>query len=384
MFCLRGQSCGERRIVLKHKYMKPFLLKLMVCCVVTGAYGHDTTQVQTKKLIWTPLPIIMYSPYTGLGYGALANLNFSLGDTANTRVSNAQALVLFTTRHQTSAQVNHQIFFEQERLIWQGKLQYLDWPEYTYGQGSRTSDEPPVKELVEYKAVELEERLLWKMSPGNFLGVQYRFYTSWDLQSDQPDSLSYFKQYAVGNDRYTASGLGVHYVLDTRDNVQNAYKGTYLELAVNPYPKVFGSTHQWTNLRVDYRYYYSFKGKRGNLIATRLFGEQAIGNVPYLVEPMSGRYFTTRGFVQGRYRGKTYLCAEVEYRRLVWRRFGYVLFSNIHTISEPNGSIQYVNPAAGAGIRFMLNTANRINIRMDYARGLNDNGGLYFQITEVF
>ncbi|OBQ31591.1 MAG: hypothetical protein AN485_23650, partial [Anabaena sp. MDT14b] len=92
----------------------------------------------------------------------------------------------------------------------------------------------------------------------------------------------------------------------------------------------------------------------------------------------------SRGFVQGRYRGKTFLSAEVEYRRNIWKILGGVLFANVHTVSQPNGSIQYFNPALGGGLRVTMSEAQRINFRLDYARGIIDNGGLYFHVTEAF
>jgi outer membrane protein assembly factor BamA len=239
--------------------------------------------------------------------------------------------------------------------------------------------------LVSYRAIELEERLMWRLGKSkNFIGPQYRLYSSWNLASNQPDSVSFFKQEAIGNQSYIASGIGLHFVHDSRDNVQNAYTGKYLELAINPFVKVLGSTQNWTNLRVDARTYTSFKGRHKQVVATRFFGEQAIGEVPYMLTPMPGRYFATRGFVQGRYRGKTFLSAEVEYRRNIWKILGGVLFANVHTVSQPNGSIQYFNPALGGGLRVTMSEAQRINFRLDYARGIIDNGGLYFHVTEAF
>ncbi len=275
-----------------------------------------------KKVSFTPLPIILFDPYTGLGYGALVNANFLLGDSATTRVSNAQVLAMHTTRNQTTVQGNHQMFFEHEKLMWQGKLQFLDWPEYTYQLGARTDNQAPVKELISYQAIEFEERLLWKIGGHNFIGPQYRLFTQWNTSSDQPDSVSFYKQKAIGNTGFVASGIGLHYVHDSRDNVQNAYKGLYFEMALNPNFKWLGSTQQWMNIRTDLRWYHSFKGKKGNLIATRILAEQATGDVPYMITPMPGRYYATRGYVQGRYRGKTYISGELEYRKQVFRRWG--------------------------------------------------------------
>lgn len=358
------------------------LIPALVCCLLSKA--QDTTTIQ-KKFQVTPMPILLFDPFTGFGYGVLANFNYLLGDAATTRYSNSQFLALHTTRGQTAVQVNHQIFLQDETFLWQGKLQFLDWPEYTYALGARTANTEPVKELISYRAIELEERIMWRIGKSkNFIGPQYRLFSCWNLSSNQADSVSFFKQEAIGNQSFIASGIGLHFVHDSRDNVQNAYSGKYLELAFNPYVKLLGSTQNWSNMRVDFRWYHSFKAKGQKVIATRVLCEQAIGEVPYMLTPMPGRYFATRGYVQGRYRGKTFLSAEAEYRRHIWRSLGGVVFGNVNTVSEPNGNIQYLNPAAGAGVRVSLSKAQRINLRVDYAKGLNDNGGLYFHITEAF
>lgn len=359
--------------------------QLLFLLMIGSGIVRAEDSIPAKKLTVTPLPVVLYDPFTGIGYGGLIGVNYLLGNPKTTRYSNSHLFALHTTQRQTVIQAIHQIFFKDEKVLWQGKFQYLDWPEYVYGLGGHTPGSPPTKELISYTAIEFEERLLWRLgSRKNFIGPQYRLYDCRNPTSNQPDSTSFFEQHGVGNKGFVASGVGVHFVNDTRDNVLNAYTGTYLELAVNPYVKLLGSTQDWVNLRVDYRYYHSFKSRLSKVLATRILCEQAIGEVPYMVIPMPGRYFATRGYVQGRYRGKTFASAEAEYRSTIWERLGYVLFTSVHTVSEPAGGFRYLNPAAGAGLRIMLNKRQRINLRIDYAQGLNDNGGLYFQVMEVF
>lgn len=335
-----------------------------------------------KKIDKTILPIILYDPFTGLGYGGLANVNFLLGDSATTRYSNAQAIAMRTTRNQNMLQLNHQLFTNGEKRIYQGKWMFLDWPENTYGLGANTSES--AKELISYRALEIDERLLFRIKNSkSFIGPDYRLYSSWNLQSNKSATESFFEQKAIGKPSYIASGIGVHFVHDSRDHVQNAYKGKFIEVALNPYLKATGSTQNWTNIRLDARHYFSFGATR-KTIATRALYEQAIGDVPYMLTPMPGRYNATRGYVQGRYRGKGFIALETEVRTTIYKWFGIVGFVNAHSISEPNGDFAHINPAAGAGLRFMLNKAQRTNLRIDYAKGKGENSGIYFQITEVF
>jgi outer membrane protein assembly factor BamA len=338
-----------------------------------------------KRLSITPLPLIVKDPFMGWGYGALANVNFMIGDANTTRFSNAQVYAMGTTKGQFAAQANHTIFTNNEEWMIQGKFQYLDWNENVYGLGARTDSN--MSENIKYKAIEFEQSFLKKVGKKNFIGLQYRLYNCWDIVPD--NNIRFFKSdnNVIGKESFVSSSIGLRFIHDSRDNVQNAYKGNYAEVTVNPNFTFLGSTQQWTNIRVDLRNYVMLNKNINHpqVLAARVMYEQAIGDVPYMIMPMFGRYFTTRGYVQGRFRGKTFISTEAEYRAHIWKIFGGVLFAGLHSVSEPNGSIQNINPTAGGGVRIMLTKSQRVNLRIDYALGLiNNEGGLYFQITEAF
>jgi hypothetical protein len=362
------------------------LLKLLAILTLIFLLNFQKLNAQTdssKHVSFSFLPIVISDPFVGLGYGLLTNVNYVLGLKETTRFSNTQAYILKTTNGQFAAQLNHQIFLKDEKWIVQGKLQYLDWPEYTYGLGANTPSDGLIKDTVKYKAIDFEERVLYKLKKYHFIGIQYKLYSAWDVYGGKAPG-QFFEENAIGTNKFTASGLGAHYIYDSRDNVQNAFKGKYIELAVNPYAEFMGSTQNWTNLRLDARTYYQFKTTRTMVIANRFIAEQAIGDAPYMIMPQTGRLFTTRAYVQGRYRGNLFLAYEAELRAHLWRFIGGVAFAGANTVSEPNGDIKYINPSAGAGLRFNINKAQRTNIRVDYALGANSNSGLYFHITEVF
>jgi len=339
---------------------------------------------QVKNFSITPLPIITADPYIGVGFGALGNATFLMGDSSNTRYSNMMLYGIYTTKGQLGFQFNHQVFTKEEKWMIQGKLQYLDWPENTYQLGGNVIGDTPYKEKISYKAIEFEERVMKRIGKKNFIGLQYRLYSCWDLKSEIIGNSSFFNNEAIGNKSFVASGIGVHFIHDSRDNVQNAFSGKYLEVALNPFLSFLGSTQDWVNFRIDGRIYKNFSATKQKVLATRLVFEQAAGTIPYMIMPQFGRYYSTRGFVQGRYRGNTFASLESEYRTQLWRFIGGVAFANINTVSEPNGEFKYFNPAAGAGLRFCINKTQRTNIRIDYAKGSQDNGGIYFQVTEVF
>lgn len=350
-------------------------------CIIVLNYCNTNAQSNTT-VDKTILPFVLFDPYFGLGYGVMGNVSFVLGDTNTTRYSNAQLIVMRTTKKQTMIQSNHQLFTNNENYLVQGKWMFIDWPENVFGLGGNTPEN--TKELITYKALEFDERVLVKIKKTKtFLGLNYRLYHVRKMEVLEHKGNQYFSDYVAGKTGYTASGLGGHLVHDSRDHVQNAYRGKFVEVAINPYVKVLGSTQNWMNIKLDYRHYLSF-GKKRKTLASRILAEQAIGETPYMVLPMTGRYNTTRGYVQGRYRGTQFISAETELRYNLHKWLGAVTFINVHSVSEPNGVIKKTKLAVGSGLRFMLKKNQRTNLRIDYAKGAGNNSGLYFQITEVF
>jgi hypothetical protein len=75
--------------------MKHLLLSFTILLSLV-VRSQDTASVQ-KKFQITPMPILLFDPFTGFGYGVLANFNYLLGDAATTRYSNSQFIAMNTT-----------------------------------------------------------------------------------------------------------------------------------------------------------------------------------------------------------------------------------------------------------------------------------------------
>jgi hypothetical protein len=78
------------------------------------------------------------------------------------------------------------------------------------------------------------------------------------------------------------------------------------------------------------------------------------------------------------------MCLQSEARLNLVGRLGMVAFASVGQVSE-NFSIKpaYLLPSGGIGLRFMFNTKERINMRLDYAIGKNSSG-FYASIGEAF
>ena len=114
------------------------------------------------------------------------------------------------------------------------------------------------------------------------------------------------------------------------------------------------------------------------------------GTAPYLDLPATGSDGrSARGYSDGRYRGEHLMYGEVEYRGTITRNglIGFVAFANTTTVSNADAGTPLFEdfaPAAGFGLRVLLNKRSRTNLTADYGWGKDGAHGLYLGIQEAF
>jgi len=115
------------------------------------------------------------------------------------------------------------------------------------------------------------------------------------------------------------------------------------------------------------------------------------GTAPYLDLPTTGGDGrSARGYGEGRYRGNHLAYGEVEYRGTLTSNglLGFVgLRQHDHhrrTLRPASGCSTTWAPAAGTGLRLLLNKRSRTNLATDYAWGKARGRGFYLGIQEAF
>jgi len=81
-----------------------------------------------------------------------------------------------------------------------------------------------------------------------------------------------------------------------------------------------------------------------------------------------------RGIEQSRYRGQRLCYFETEYRRDITANglLGFVLFSNVNSVTQPNNNrFVYWHPAGGGGLRIKFNKKSDTNVCIDYGFSKN-------------
>ena len=92
-----------------------------------------------------------------------------------------------------------------------------------------------------------------------------------------------------------------------------------------------------------------------------------------------------RGFPATNYLGRSSYLAEVEARWKISKRWGAVAFAGAGQVRKSFSGLEDSDtiPSVGVGLRFLVQQAQHINLRLDYARS-DDDDAVYFFVGEAF
>ncbi|MBL6445947.1 BamA/TamA family outer membrane protein [Fulvivirga sp. 29W222] len=356
------------------------LFFIMLLCFFQLTLAQETDSISYKKKVkLTPLPALFYTPETRLGFGGLISGVFNLGDREATRNSNAEVLAAYTLNNQIILRTKNNLFTRDEKYALSGEVSFYDFPILYYGVGNET--EKDFEEELGYKVFIFEERVLKQVRKSLFIGPQYRFNHLYDIEYD-PDHLIGDIPF-VDNGAGTNSGLGFSAIYDTRNNVLNASKGVFLQFSTFFHGEALGGDFNFNRYTLDLRRYWMFKN--GDVIAAQYFGEFNTGDIPFREMAQLGGENIMRGYYNGRFRDNQQMALQLEYRKQIIPWLGFTAFGAYGDVSKEvrNFDVGGFKYAVGAGLRIMVNKADRLNIRIDYGLG-EDTSGFYFAIAEAF
>lgn len=175
-------------------------------------------------------------------------------------------------------------------------------------------------------------------------------------------------------------GVGYSLLKDTRNNLLTPEKGFYLNLQTT----YNFSDKNYFELLTDLRYYKTWKEKF--TLASRLVNDFNFGHIPFYDYAFLGGDKFVRGFFYGRLRDNHLSTLQTEFRTSVIWRFGLAAFGGISTLysAENKFGTQTTKFNYGTGLRFVMDKKDKTNLRIDYARGSDNNSGLYVAFGESF
>jgi outer membrane protein assembly factor BamA len=358
---------------------------------ITHIHIKKRARVKGKKMYYSLLPFGTI-PRGGTALVTTTQAGFYLGDRKNTYLSN----ITFSPSTNLQGQFNlpffSNIWSAANRWNFQGDLRYTYIPQDTWGLGVSHEDDDKLR--INYSYVRLYGSALKRIKPCFFAGLGYNLDYQIHIRPDNDtSSIRQFTGYPYGTANRSnsfSSGLSANLLYDTRVNSINPLPGYFANIIFRVNPTFLGSNDPWYSLYADTRKYIQFRKKGQNVLAVWTYLWTTFGSPsPYLNLPVVGwdaQQRSGRGLYNRRYTGTTLWYLETEYRREISKNglFGFVVFANVNSVTEPDTKqFAYLHPAAGAGLRIKFNKNSATNIGIDFgvSKGYS---GIYFNLGEAF
>lgn len=329
-----------------------------------------------KRVYFSVLPFGSTLPGgTGRALITSTTAGMYLGPRQTTYISTATFAPYWNFKGRFGLPLRTSIWLRDNTWNIQGDTRFMVYPQYTWGLGNNENNDQ--RTLINYKYVRFYQSALKRIKPYLFAGLGYHLDYRFNIQSDDAAvDLKEFTRYEHGLDgNSVSSGLSLNFLYDTRNNALNPLPGSYANLVYRFNPGFLGSDHGWQSVYLDLRKYVPLNKVRvnqQNMVAFWSYLWTSLSNTtPYLDMPSTGwdpYNRSARGMDQNRYRGKTLLYFESEYRRDITNNglFGFVVFASANTVSGTGKFFSSWHPATGAGLRVKFNKGSNTNIGIDY------------------
>jgi Omp85 superfamily domain len=365
-----------------NKYLTWGVILLLFSFTSAQAQSNsDSLKVKKEKKIGIlPVPNLGYAPETRLYFGAAALFTLRFWKTDSlTRISSAKAEVNYTINKQLIAETTWNLFTRGNKTAVDGLIGFRKFPENYWGIGGGAPDS--VVERVDMTRFEVEARGLRMWKNNIYGGLRLKMQNVFKVVADSGGLLESTMPpgYAGG----FSFGAGPAFTVDTRDNPLNAKKGIYFSLSTLGFGKFIGSDFSFSRTELELRKFISI-GKKHTLAFQGIALLQT-GEPPFRLLGLVGSEREMRGYYQGRYRDQNLFTIQAEYRLPIFWRIGATFFAGSTEVwnwNEPY-RLDVFKYTAGAGVRFLMDKTDNINLRLDFALG-NHSSGFYVAFGEAF
>jgi outer membrane protein assembly factor BamA len=333
----------------------------------------------TAKRDWLLGIMLNRTPETGFLTGLHYMQFFKMSRDSNLRTSNLDFTFSYTEKKQAIVMLNNTLIFKNGKYILRGTNAYKKWNEYFWGIGNDAPESN--KELVNFNLRQVTQRFSRAITSKLFAGIQYQYYQVSEVSSPRGGLLDSLP--IAGAQGSLTSGVGVHILYDSRDNVINSYKGFYLDIGNYVNDKHFGSNYSFNNFTVDARRYIQIFPRQ--ILALQGIVNFNWGEVPFKQMASIGGEKMMRGYYYGRYRDYNMIAFQAEYRFPVWRWVGLCVFGSCGGVAAKVNQFNTRNVLFTYGIcfRILWIKHERVNVGFDIGVGKHT-AGSYGGTGEVF
>ncbi len=364
----------------------------------------------TKSNFFLVIPAIGSQPATGFFFGGVAQYTFK-GKQEADKYSVANLGIIYTLKKQWMINVKNNILLKNNRIFLSGDYRLYIFSQPNYGLGTdiippRRDRDPSfsidsIAQSMDYNYFKFHQTASFEVRKNFYVGggVNIDWYTNInDKELDVANGnltyhYNYSQQHGFNNLEYFLTGVSFNMVYDSRDNQVNSNRGWFANVNYRFNPVLFDNQQYSNVLYTEFRQFIPLSSKNDHyILGIWAYGQFVTrGKVPYLNLPAIGwdqRSRSGEGYTQGLFRGDglIYLSTELRFPITCNQMISGTVFTNFVTASnkDANTSLFHaIQPAAGIGLRILIDKKTRTNLIVDYAWG-NSSKGFYLNAGETF
>ncbi|MFH7015358.1 BamA/TamA family outer membrane protein [Flavobacterium sp. FlaQc-47] len=363
----------------------------------------------TKNNFFLVIPAIGSQPATGFFFGAVAQYTFK-GKQESDKYSVANLGITYTTKKQLLVNVKNNILLKNNKIFLSGDYRLYIFSQPNYGLGTNIIPNhshnenfsiDSIAQPMDYDYFKFHQTASFEVYKNFYVGggINLDWYSSikdkdLDIENGKYTyHYNYSQKHGFNDLEYFLNGISLNLVYDSRDNQVNSNRGWFANINYRFNPVLFNNQDYSNVLYAEYRHFIPVSNKdKRYILAIWTYGQFVTrGKVPYLNLPAIGwdqRSRSGEGYTQGLFRGNglIYLSTEFRFPITCDEMISGTVFTNFVTASNVDNKIPLFNsvqPAAGIGLRILIDKKTRTNLIVDYAWG-NNSKGFYLNAGESF
>lgn len=333
-----------------------------------GAQKKGKKKHELEGIVVAPIPIS--SP--AIGSGIVPVLAYVFPFSREDKVSppsTVGAAGLITNNGSRGFVLGGQLFLKEDTYEITSAYVHGNIDYNIYGTGIAANLKLPLEQTGEGYFGEFLRRLWWKFFVGPRFLAGRSFIT---VRPNNPSNFPFPEDFGVHTN---LTALGVRLLRDTRPNHFYPVGGTLFTFTSDFFSQGLGSKYSFQSYKTKFDKYWSLS--KSQVLAYEGYFCATGGKPPFYGNCVYGTSNELRGYTAGQYFTRYMLATQLEYRLVLPKRFGLVVFGGVggvipegHELSQLIQSSHFL-PGGGGGLRFELSKKYHVNLRADIAQGTN-------------
>ncbi len=366
-------------------FTRLFILVILSVIIILPAihdvcYSQDDnisdSSVQVNHQKWVVVPVAAYGSETGAILGT-SLFYFPAPSSDAIRNSSLDIILFGTTKGQFFITLAPDLYLDNGRYRLVPRLFGSYWKSSYYGIGNDLPDDPE-----DYNSTNIGFKLsLDRLFQGGFtLGPVINIRWN-DIDPEPGGKMEADAPYGLGRGLYSGAGIAAGY--DSRDNTNAPHTGDLVRYEYVRYMMELGSDLDFNVHKFDLRHYFPTSERTTLAVAGQV--RMSRGQVPFRLLSKPDGVRIMRGIESRRYIDRDLLALQSEFRFPIKNNFSGTVFAEVAQVASDISDIMIdrFKTSIGAGLRYSLNPAQRLNFRIDLA-WVDDKVGFVANVREAF